>query len=164
MILKAWSSSSRSNQGVRPRVDPFQSHASRSLFNRLPWLLLPGVGQFKMYIFIPPDDGGSMHLWNVDLLQCDYTALHPRRQNLTLAAVRTWNLTYPVSGLGNKRANGQKSSSKTFSYVSSSLGVLFLSPATIKLYHHATIRFQGLVLALWRFFLTAFTVDTQNWR
>jgi hypothetical protein len=26
-----------------------------------------------------PDDGGSTHLWNVGQLQCDYTALHPRR-------------------------------------------------------------------------------------
>jgi hypothetical protein len=33
-----------------------------------------------------PDDGGSTHLWNVALLQQDYTVLY-------LAAVRTWNLT-----------------------------------------------------------------------
>jgi hypothetical protein len=38
------SSSSCSNQGVGPLVDSFQSHASRSLFNGLPWsLLLFGV-------------------------------------------------------------------------------------------------------------------------
>jgi hypothetical protein len=26
-----------------------------------------------------PDDGGSMHFWNVSLLQWDYMALHSRR-------------------------------------------------------------------------------------
>jgi hypothetical protein len=26
-----------------------------------------------------PDDGGSMHLWNVSQLKCDYMAVHPRR-------------------------------------------------------------------------------------
>jgi hypothetical protein len=26
-----------------------------------------------------PDDGGSTHLWNVDLLQQDYTLLYPRK-------------------------------------------------------------------------------------
>jgi hypothetical protein len=28
---------------------------------------------------IPPDDGGSTHLWNAGQIQPDYTALHPRR-------------------------------------------------------------------------------------
>jgi hypothetical protein len=36
-----------------------------------------------------PDDGDSTHLWNVSLLQWDYTALYPK-----LTAVRTWNLIW----------------------------------------------------------------------
>jgi hypothetical protein len=40
-----------------------------------------------------PDGGGSTHLWNVRQINCDYTALHGRRLNFLLAAVRTWNLT-----------------------------------------------------------------------
>jgi hypothetical protein len=35
------SSSSRSYQGVGPLVEPFRSLTSRSLFNGLPWILLP---------------------------------------------------------------------------------------------------------------------------
>ena len=31
--------------GIRPLVDPFRSHASRSLFNGLPWFLLP-IGKY----------------------------------------------------------------------------------------------------------------------
>ena len=37
------SSSSSIFHGVRPLVDPFRSHASRSLFNGLTWFLLPVV-------------------------------------------------------------------------------------------------------------------------
>jgi hypothetical protein len=37
-----------------------------------------------------PDDGGSMHLWNVGRHPIKNTAVHPRR---LLAAMRTWNLT-----------------------------------------------------------------------
>jgi hypothetical protein len=40
-----------------------------------------------------PDDGRSMHVWNVDLLQRDYTALYPRRLIFILDAMRTSNLT-----------------------------------------------------------------------
>jgi hypothetical protein len=42
-----------------------------------------------------PDDGGSTYLWNVGLLQWDYTALYPRKLPVIslLAAVRTWDLT-----------------------------------------------------------------------
>jgi hypothetical protein len=39
------------------------------------------------------EDGGSMGLWNVRLLQRDYTALYPRRLSCSyFAVVRTWNL------------------------------------------------------------------------
>jgi hypothetical protein len=40
-IRISWSSSSCSDQGVGRLVDPFLSHASRSLFSGLPWFLLP---------------------------------------------------------------------------------------------------------------------------
>jgi hypothetical protein len=30
-------------------------------------------------IVLRPDDGGSTHLWNVNLLQCDYRAHYPKR-------------------------------------------------------------------------------------
>ena len=36
-----YSSSSSIFHGIGPLVDPFRSHASRSLFNGLPWFLLP---------------------------------------------------------------------------------------------------------------------------
>ena len=44
------SSSSSVFHGVGPLVDPFWSHASRSLFNRLPWFLLP-VGEYCFITF-----------------------------------------------------------------------------------------------------------------
>jgi hypothetical protein len=34
---------------------------------------------FCMWLIHRPDDGGSMHLWNVSLLQWDYTALYPTK-------------------------------------------------------------------------------------
>jgi hypothetical protein len=40
-----------------------------------------------------PDHGGNTHLWNIGPLQHDNMALHPRRLNFILAAVRTWNIT-----------------------------------------------------------------------
>jgi hypothetical protein len=40
-ILIVTSSSSCSYQGAGPLVDTFRSHTSRSLFNGLPWFLLP---------------------------------------------------------------------------------------------------------------------------
>jgi hypothetical protein len=49
------------------------------------------IGAYCLY---PPDDGGTKRLQNVGKLQLDYTAQHPRRQSLLLAAVRTWNLTW----------------------------------------------------------------------
>jgi hypothetical protein len=39
---------------------------------------------------------GSMHLWNISLLQQDYTALYPNCVTFTPAIVRTWNLTKTV--------------------------------------------------------------------
>ena len=44
------SSSSSIFHGVGPLVDPFRSHASRSLFNGLPWFLLP-VGEYCFITF-----------------------------------------------------------------------------------------------------------------
>jgi len=44
-----WFSSSSIFPGVGPLVDPFWSHASRSLFNGLPWFLLP-VGKYCFMI------------------------------------------------------------------------------------------------------------------
>ena len=43
-------SSSSIFHGVGPLVDPFWSHASRSLFNGLPWFLLP-VGEYCFITF-----------------------------------------------------------------------------------------------------------------
>jgi hypothetical protein len=45
--LSSSSSSSCSNQGAGLLVNPFRSHASRSLFSGIPWFLLPfGVSFF----------------------------------------------------------------------------------------------------------------------
>jgi hypothetical protein len=40
-----------------------------------------------------PDDGGSKHLWNICLHLRDYAALYLEDCILTLAAIKTWNLT-----------------------------------------------------------------------
>jgi hypothetical protein len=40
------------------------------------------------------DDGDITHLWNVGPLQWGYTALHPKRLNFILAAVRILNFTF----------------------------------------------------------------------
>jgi hypothetical protein len=39
------------------------------------------------------DDGGSMHIWNVSPLQCDYTALYPRRLYTSLWGTQIWKFT-----------------------------------------------------------------------
>jgi hypothetical protein len=67
-----------------------------------------------------PDDGGSTHIWNVSLLQRDYTAPHP--------AVRTWNLTkyvslfdidykYAFRGMEPIRINKTLKQQNTFNYL-----------------------------------------------
>jgi hypothetical protein len=38
-----------------------------------------GTASITSTIIYDPDDGGSTHLWNVGLLQQDYTAKYPRR-------------------------------------------------------------------------------------
>jgi len=45
MLESFKSSSSSIFHGIGPLVDPFRSHTSRSLFNSLPWFLLP-VGKY----------------------------------------------------------------------------------------------------------------------
>jgi hypothetical protein len=58
--------------------------------------------------FHHPDDGVSMHVWNIGLLQRDYTALYPRRVPSSLwKRFLTWStqyFTFPF-GLVSKNAN-----------------------------------------------------------
>jgi hypothetical protein len=44
--------------------------------SKFPWT---ADSSFRARLIHRPDDGGSTHLWNVGLLQRDYTALHPTR-------------------------------------------------------------------------------------
>jgi hypothetical protein len=48
-----------------------------------------------------PDDGGSTHLWNVDL----HSAISQKAIILKLAAVKTWNLKYRVQNYTTHRAS-----------------------------------------------------------
>jgi hypothetical protein len=54
------------------------------------------LGYTAVYYCVGPDDRSSTRLWNVGLLQRDYTALYPRRLSIffILAAVKIWNLTF----------------------------------------------------------------------
>jgi hypothetical protein len=53
------------------------------------------INEWKLNMIAGPDDGGSMHDWNVGLLPQAYTALHPRKLSIfILTAVRIWNLTF----------------------------------------------------------------------
>jgi hypothetical protein len=48
---------------------------------------------FCMLLTHHPDDGGSIHLWNVGLLLWNYMSLQPRKLSSTYSTVETWNLT-----------------------------------------------------------------------
>jgi hypothetical protein len=53
-----------------PDCTPIPHLDRRFLYNLL---------SFHAQLIHHPDDGGSTHLWNITLLQCDYMALHARR-------------------------------------------------------------------------------------
>jgi hypothetical protein len=44
-----------------------------------------------------PDDGGSMHIWNVGILATLHGAISQEALIFTFVAVRTWNLTPSIS-------------------------------------------------------------------
>jgi hypothetical protein len=57
---------------VRNMEQPWQDYVHRNRF-------LDFQRNFRSPLIHRPDDGGSTHLWNVGLLQREYTELYPRK-------------------------------------------------------------------------------------
>jgi len=91
------SSSSSICHGIRPLVDPFRSHASRSLFNGLPWFLLP-VGK---YCFITLGNllRGILFTWCIQFLlySCSLSKIGAIFNSFTICVFVLWSVqVYPT--------------------------------------------------------------------
>jgi hypothetical protein len=73
--------------------------------------LLPDKEAIKMEtIYHHPDGGGSTHLWNIMLLQQDYTALYPRRLPSYLLNIGKWKKKHSLENVSGKRKDFKKHS------------------------------------------------------
>ena len=96
-IFLSSSSSSLIFHGVGPLVDPFRSHASRSLFSGLPWFLLP-VGE---YCFIALGNllRGILFTWCIQFLlySCSLSRICVIFNSFAICVFVLWYVqVYPV--------------------------------------------------------------------